>query len=155
MLYKTLIQPHLDYCSVIWRTGHSGQLHRLQVIQNRCLRMVQGVGTRYNRETLYSSLQVDRLKERRGKQALIFIFKLLYNLAPTTLSSSVQLRSFENYTLRNSNTQIVMPKPRSNFVRNSPLYVACKTFNNLPVHLRRISDIKSFSREIMKLAEIP
>ena len=151
LLYKTLIQPHFDYCSIIWMTGHTSQLNRLQIIQNRCLRMVLGVNSRFNRETLYSSLKVDQLKERREKQSMIFIYKLLHNLAPKSLSSRVEFRSLDNYTLRNTNTKITLPKPRTNFIRNSPSYLACSLFNNLPIYVRTANSIKTFSKEIFKL----
>ena len=141
LLYKTLIQPHFDYCSIIWMTGHTSQLNRLQIIQNRCLRMVLGVNSRFNRETLYSSLKVDQLKERREKQSMIFIYKLLHNLAPQSLSSRVEFRSLDNYTLRNSNTKITLPKPRTNFIGNSPSYLACSLLNNLPIYVRTANSL--------------
>ena len=39
LLYQTLIQPQLDYCSLIWMNGHATQLARLQTLQIRCLRL--------------------------------------------------------------------------------------------------------------------
>ena len=152
LLYKTLIQPHFDYCNIIWMAGHEHKLGRLQVLQNRCLRMVLGVNSRFNRDTLYNILKVDRLKDRQEKQSLIFIFKLLHNLAPPSLSSKVEFKTLNNYTLRNTNTQIALIKPRTNFIRNSPEYTACILFNNLPIDIRTIVSLKTFTKSIMNLS---
>ena len=83
-LYQTLIQSHFDYCSTIWMNGYSIHLSRLQVIQNRALRIVLQVDNRFNRQTLYRTLKVDCLVDRWNKQALLLIFKLLNNLLPQT-----------------------------------------------------------------------
>ena len=64
LVYKTIIQPHFDYCSIIWMNGNSTDLQRLQILQNRALRVVLGVDARYNREALYNTVGVDRLEER-------------------------------------------------------------------------------------------
>ena len=150
LLYQTLIQSQLDYCSMLWMNGHATQLAKLQTLQNRCLRLILGVDSRFNRQTLYRTLEVNTLGERRKIQALIIIFKLLHNLAPLSLSSRIQLRSQSHYSLRNVNTQIVLPRPRTNFLRNSALYSASKLFNNLPVSLRTINDTKMFTKELKK-----
>ena len=70
LLYKTIIQPHFDYCSITWMNGNSGDLQRLQTIQNRALRIVLGVDAQFNRETLYETLKIDRLNERWKKHAI-------------------------------------------------------------------------------------
>ena len=111
---------------------------------------ILGVNNRFNRDELYRTLAVDRLQQRWEKQSLIFIFKLLHNLAPPALSSKIQFKSSNNYRLRNTNTQIMLPKPHTNFVRNSSLYFACRLFNNLPFDLRTIDDVTTFTKKIKK-----
>ena len=90
-MYQTLIQPQLDYCSLIWMNGHATQLARLQKVQNRCLRLALGVDNRFRREALYRTLEVKNLKERWETRGLIHvrILKLLHNLAPPSLSSRI------------------------------------------------------------------
>ena len=150
LLYQTLIQPQFEYCSLIWMNGQATQLARLQKLQNRCLRVILGVDSRFNRETLYRTLETKTLKELWETNALIFVYKMLHNLTPPSLSSRIEFRSQPNYSLRNDNTQIVLPKPRTNFIRNSSLYTTSKLFNSLPLHLRTITDSKLFAKEISK-----
>ena len=147
LLYKTLVQPHFDYCSITWMNGNLSDLQRLQTLQNRALRIVLGVEARYNRETLYRSLNMDRLNERWKKQSLILIYKAIHNLLPEALCSRVELRQ-SPYDFRNIDTLVKLPKPRTNFLKRSPFYSAAKLFNNLPNKIRTINSLNLFLKTI-------
>ena len=146
-LYKTLIQSHLDYCCTVWINGHLSHLRRLQIIQNRALRIVLKVNNRFNRQTLYNTLKVDCLIDRWKKQALILIYKLLNNMLPQILGARIEIRE-SNYNLRNHDILISLPKPKSNFLKNSPLYSASKLFNSLPQETRIITSLSLFSKAL-------
>lgn len=150
-LYHTLIQSHLDYCSTIWMNGHSVHLKRLQVIQNRALRIVLQVDNRFNRQSLYDTLKVDCLLDRWKKQALLLIFKVLNNLLPVSLCERVQKRE-SLYNLRNHENILNLPKPKTNILRKSTLYSASKLFNTLPTRTRSITSITAFSKSISHLS---
>ena len=154
ILYKTLIQPKFDYCSSVWMNGQMTLLKRLQTLQNRCLRNVLGVNSRFHTDDLYKTLKLDKLKDQWTKQTLIIVFKLLHNAGPSRLSSLITFNVQSNYLLRSSNSQIALPKPRTNFLRNSPLYQASKLFNALPLNVRLIDNTKIFTSEISKMPNI-
>ena len=40
VLYKALIQPHFDYCSVVWYGRFKEDCGKLDVIQKRCARII-------------------------------------------------------------------------------------------------------------------
>ncbi len=42
MLYKALIQPYFDYCSLLWDTCDKVHKDKLQVLQNRAARVITG-----------------------------------------------------------------------------------------------------------------
>ena len=113
ILYKTLIQPHFTYCSTIWMNGRQTRLNQLQILQNRCLRSVLGVNSRFHTEALFETLKIDQLKEYWVKQALVNLFNLLHNLGPPVLSSLIEFNSDVGYALRHANSQIALPRPPS------------------------------------------
>jgi hypothetical protein len=45
-LYKSLIQPYVDYCSPLWDTCDKILKDKLQILQNRAARVI--TGTRYD-----------------------------------------------------------------------------------------------------------
>ena len=150
LLYKTIIQSHFDYCSITWMNGNLCDLQRLQTLQNRALRVVLGVDAQYNREALYNTLKIDRLNERWKKQAVTQIHKAIYNLLPESLCSRIALRE-KYYNVRNNDTIVSLPKPRTNILKRSPFYSASKLFNKLPQNIRIIDNIRSFTKAIQKV----
>ena len=40
LLYRSLIQPYLDYCNIIWAKGHSNKLEKLFQKQKKALRAI-------------------------------------------------------------------------------------------------------------------
>ena len=150
LVYKTLIQPHFDYCSITWMNGNSSDLKRLQTLQNRALRIVLGVDAQYNRETLYKTLKMDRLTDRWKKQSVTLIYKAIHNLLPETLCSRIELRK-SPYHFRNIDTSVKLPIPRTNFLKRSPFYSAAKLFNDLPNNIRIINNLSSFVKAIQTI----
>ena len=41
-LYKSLVRPHLDYCSSVWRPHLQKDINLLENVQKRATRMVEG-----------------------------------------------------------------------------------------------------------------
>ena len=100
MLYKSLFQPHFDYCSIVWFNAGKVLLKELSVLQNRALRMILRVDYRYSTVLLYSSLNIDKLESRWKKRAVSFIFKLLHGHLPPSLCSRISIKK-SKYSLRN------------------------------------------------------
>ena len=40
MLYKTLIEPHIRYCSIVWGNCGEALKDKLQILQNRAARII-------------------------------------------------------------------------------------------------------------------
>jgi len=92
-LYKTLVRPHLEYCTPVWSPHYARDKHMLKKVQHRFTRMVPGM-----KELPYKSklklLGLWTLEERRNRADLLEMFKML------TGKSSVKFESlFERSTL--------------------------------------------------------
>ena len=68
---------------------------------------------------------------------------------PIYLSSRIQMKR-NPYMLRNSVSQIYLPKPKTDFLKRSFIYASSKIFNSLPLETRQICNIKTFLRKISK-----
>ena len=55
LLYNTLLLPHLNYCSLVWGINYPTNLHRLQILQKRAVRVILGLG--YNDPVKHIFLQ--------------------------------------------------------------------------------------------------
>ena len=50
-LYKTLVLPHLDYCSLVWDNCANDLKTRLQKLQNKAARVITGTVTTHQQLT--------------------------------------------------------------------------------------------------------
>ena len=119
--YKSYIQPHIDFCNIVW--GSSSECNKLKIfrLQKRACKVILDYNVEDSREAM-SSLKImsiyDQLYLRKAK----FMFKVFNNLTPSYIS--------ENFTRRNNlNTSLnlrsssagcfIPPKPRTECFKHS------------------------------------
>ena len=82
LVYNSLIQPHFDYCSLVW-DGLSDQLSdKLQKLQNRAARVILKANYGTSSSLLLDILKWDNLVIRKKKHKAIMMFKTLNEQAP-------------------------------------------------------------------------
>ncbi len=78
-LYKSLVRPHMDYCSPAWRPYLKKDINMLEKVQKRATRMVEG----YRGLDYYSRLKgmkLTTLETRRLRADLLEVFKIVNGL---------------------------------------------------------------------------
>jgi hypothetical protein len=92
-IYNRIISPHLDYCSSILFLATEEYLNRMQIIQNRAMRII----LRCHVKTMLDNLECQSTKQR----TLVFIFKIKHNMGPrlSYIQIAVHKRSY-SYTTR-------------------------------------------------------
>ena len=73
-IYKSMILPYLDYADVVFSGTNSGDLDKLQRLQNRCLRMCLGYDRLFSTDKAHKRAMVPFLKDRRRAHTLNFMF---------------------------------------------------------------------------------
>ena len=74
-LYKTLVRPHLEYCTQIWSPHYAKDRQLLEKVQHRFTRMVPGMKVLPYNERL-RQLGLWTIEERRNRADLIEMFKM-------------------------------------------------------------------------------
>ena len=121
LVCNSLIQPNLDYCSLVW-DGLSDQLSdKLQTLQNRAARVILKANCGTSSSLLLDILKWDKLVIRRKKHKAIMMFKSLKEQAPVYLQNLFHERSTD-YDLRNSVHKLTLPRPRTNYLKRSFSY---------------------------------
>ena len=63
LIYKQIIRPILTYGSLVWGTAAKYQLNRLQIIQNKCLRIAVNAPYRINMTRLHNELGIKPIQD--------------------------------------------------------------------------------------------
>ena len=104
-IYKGLIEPRFDYCSVVW-DGLSQQLsEKLQKLQNRAARVITKSSYNTNSSYLLNSLSWDKLSVRRTKQKANLMYKCVNKLAPSYLCNMFTPRAL-SFLLRDASQKL-------------------------------------------------
>ena len=75
-LYKSIVRPHLDYCVQAWRPHYRKDVDKLEKVQRRATRMVEGLEG-YSYEDRLRILGLTTLETRFLRADLIEVFKIL------------------------------------------------------------------------------
>ena len=155
--YKSYIQPHIDFCSIVW--GSSAESNKIKIfkLQKRACRVILDYNvddTSEAMKTLKIMSVYDRLYLRKAK----FMFKVYNNITPTYITPTY---ISENYTLRNNlNTTchlrsssagcFVPPKPRTEYFKHSLRYSGCLVWNSLPEEVKNSQTLEMFHSRCVK-----
>ncbi len=103
-VYKTLIQPHFDYCSPLWDNCGLGLQDKLQKFQNRAARVITGANYDVRSSEVLIKLGWETLARRRGLNKLVLMYKVLGNHTAPNLKDLFSRRNASQniYDLRNS-----------------------------------------------------
>ena len=144
-IYKGLIEPHFDYCSVVW----DGLSEKLQKLQNRAARVITKSSYNTNSSYLLNSLSWDNLSVRRTKQKANLMYKCVNKLAPNYLCNMFTPRAL-SFDLRDASQKLYLPKPRTDYLKRSFSYSGAYLSNDLPEDIRTTKSLSNFKRSIDK-----
>ena len=148
-IYKGLIEPHFDYCSVVW-DGLSQQLSKkLQKLQNRAARAITKSSYNTNSSYLLNSLSWDNLSVRRTKQKANLMYKCVNKLAPNYLCNMFTPMALF-FDLREASQKLYLLKPRTDYLKRSFSYSGAYLWNDLSEDIRTTKSLSNFKRRIDK-----
>ncbi len=84
-VYKTLIQPHFDYCSPLWDNCGLGLQDKLQKFQNRAARVITEADYDVRSSEVLNKLGWETLARRRELNKLVLMYKVLGNHTASNL----------------------------------------------------------------------
>ena len=136
-LYKSLVIPILEYCSVLWNPTAKTQIKRLEEIQKSFIRKIDNMRDKNYWDSL-KELKVYSLQRRRERYRIIYIWKVLENLVPN-INGKIQTR--ENPRLGRL-CNVVIPDAKLQNIRDGTLPIqGAKLFNILPKEIRDMRNV--------------
>ena len=152
--YKSYIQPHIDFCNIVW--GSMSETNKLKILrlQKRAARVILDYNVENSHEAT-KSLNIQSIYDRLFLRKAKFMFKVFHGIIPTYISQNFNLRSNLNTSvnLRSVTTGcFVPPKPRTECFKQSMKYSGCLIWNSLPDEVRNAQTAESFQKKMFKMA---
>lgn len=144
-IYKTTIEPHINYCSSILFLSNKTDVNRLQIIQNKCMRHILHENIMTPSNELLNSLNFLNVQQKIICNTLIIIYKIVNKLLPSYLCNRIVFKSDNSrkQTLRCKN-QIERTASLRNYTQNSILYKGIDMYNTLPDTLTNEKCLNTF-----------
>ncbi|MCO0615711.1 hypothetical protein M8756_20885, partial [Lutimaribacter sp. EGI FJ00015] len=120
-IYKGLIEPHFDYCNIVWGNCGITLRNKVQKLQNRAARVLTYSSYDVDAGHLFKLLGWKNLACQQQFQRATMVYRSLHGLAPNYLSSKFERREVA-YNLRDSENKLNVPLPRTNYYKNSFSY---------------------------------
>ena len=130
--YKSYIQPHIDFCNIVW--GSTSEANKLKIyrLQKRACRVILDYNVEDSKESM-KSLKIQSVYDRLFLRKAKFMFKVFNESAPKYITETFTLRSNVNTSLvlRSATSQCyVPPKPRTEGFKQSMRYSGCLIWNS-------------------------
>ena len=145
VIYKSLIQPYFDYCAQIWGCLGATLSNKVQKLQNRAFRIITRESYTTRSIDILSKLNIPNLEQRRNQQLSVLMYKINKKLAPDYMRNIfTNTCDIHNHNTRQSDVNLVLPKPRTNYMKCSFGYRGAENWNALPISLKKSENISIF-----------
>lgn len=148
IIYKSIIAPHYEYCATLLVDMGETQLNKLQVAQNRAMRVILQCNRYTKIEHMLEALQFMSIKQRLHYRVCIFIFKILHNLAPNELSDRLEIIRREDGRKTRQEGSIAIKFCKTRSAQKNMYYDGVKLYNALPDEVRNCDRIDKFKRRL-------
>ena len=130
------------------------QSKRLQKRQNRAARIITNLSNDVDHSIALRELCWEPLKAHKKKTKTKRMYKLLYNMGPTSLTHLFTYKNEINYNFRNILSSLCLPKPRTNNMKKSFMYDGAFHWNSISTEIRESTSLTSFQNKIATCIDI-
>ena len=118
-MYNSLVLPYFNYCSTVWHNFNSDHFNKLQKLHKRAACVI--TRSTYNKPPtqIFKKLHWRPIKKMLNDRDVIMTFKALKGLLPVYLMHLFNISNNNSYQLPSNNRNLCLPKPRTNFLKNS------------------------------------
>ena len=146
ILYKSLIRPILEYCSVIWNPLYKTDAQEIEKVQRRATKMVSSLKDLTYSERL-KKLNLTTLAYRRKRSDVLQVYRIIHKI------DNIPFDLFFTYNTHDTRGHsFKLDKPRANSIlrQNSFSHRVINVWNNLPADVVESSSINSFKNALEK-----
>lgn len=150
LVYNSIIFPHFNYCFSLLISCTQDNINRLQILQNKAMRIVLGCNRYTSTYDMLQTLKWLNIRQLIAKANIVTIYKIEHNYYPDYLSDFLVRRcSSVPYNIR-SGCDFNISFVKSTLLQKSLLYDGLRLYNSLPDKLREINNLGLFQKRIKR-----
>ena len=144
-IWKTLIQPKMDYCSQLWSPGDQDSIVKLESVQRHFTSKVQGLKD-FDYWQRLQELQLYSQERRRERYMLIFLWKISQGLVKGFSMEFTDKAGRRGRTAKVNTILRSSPAPVQKARENTLGVRGARIFNLLPLYIRNhdSSNVETF-----------
>ena len=152
MLYLTMVEPYLNYCSLVWASGDRSQLlDRVLRVQKKFCRLMTFSDFSAPSAPLFRQLHILRIYDIYLLNLATYMFKILNHLIPTLDHHRFTSNSsFHSYQTRNKD-QLHTPFCRTKLRQGTICFQGPKLWNQLPGDITAIKSFRVFKNQLKQV----
>jgi hypothetical protein len=155
-LYLGYVRPSLEYSAITHDNCTKEEADAMENVQLSAARIVTGATKGTSHALLYKETRWETLKERRRKQKLKMMYKIIKKQAPSNLTSLIPERGMDRMRHNTRNRQnIIIPHATTSKYKDSFFPDTLRIWNMLPHEQRSLSTYEAFCTSLGKPDKIP
>ena len=147
-IYKSTIQPKIDYGISVWGFTSDMNLNRIQRLQNRAARAMYNNYDYVNTRglDLLVDMKVMNVRQRRDYFVSLLMFKSIHGLAPDYMVNDIvmAIEVSERQTRNNNVNDLYIPVVNIEISKHALSYQGPKVWNSLPDSVRECTNLETF-----------
>ena len=144
-IWKSILLPHLDYCSQLWSPSKAGDINRLELVQRCFIKKMNSFENLSYWETL-EEIGLYSLQRRHERYRIIYLWSVLEDLVPNPKPGQIYGKFHVRHG-RSCAVPIVKNNVCKSIISSSFSVRSGQLFNCLPKELR---DMSNCSKETFK-----
>lgn len=148
-MYKAIIAPLFEYCSSILLSINDTNMHYLQKLQNKGMRIILRCNNRTKIEDMLEALHFMSIRERIEYNVCIFIHKMINGECPNYLKNKIELIGTEDGVQTRQRGNIHINRCKTREEQKMLLYDGIKMYNNLPNEIKMEERLRSFKKALV------
>ena len=107
-LYHTFVYPYLSYCIHVWGKAYKTHLNDLVVLQNKAMRIINGVPPRTNMDNFYIENNILTVKLIYNYSIGLFMYKYINKMTPDVFDNFFSsISDIHQYETRNATMELL------------------------------------------------
>ena len=122
IIYHSLVHSHLSYGILLWGNTYQKHLHKLEIAQKKCIRII--AGAQYNASTskFFKKLDILKLKDMYRHTLGLFMYNFMQKELPGPLLTIYNLHGDSHEHNTRHRTDPIAPNVNAEVMRKSYLY---------------------------------